>query len=466
MPTQTPASAPRGTQKVSRSAVAAPARKPTTKQKESAPSPRRRPKKPNIFVRFLHGLVRRLYFGSKTLFKFALFIPILVFMVWFSYTVDRSGLFQGELAPRRIVDLMLQGYDVSNFEQMNEIEREVVQLFAQDVPDTPEVIGIGSSRVLQFTRELVGTDSFFNMGVTGADVRDNMTSYYKMVCYGKAPKVLIWSVDPWVLYGDEAAFDKRADVELYNEFLTKVLGVETDYEEEDRVALWKALVEPAYFQGNVDYYLKNRGQSVVTDDDGNPIDFNPVDGDPYEQPTTIKRSDGSVLYDPEFRDANPDQVRALAAEACPTFNSVHMEGFDSLSPKQEEAFDKFIQYAQNQGTTVILALSPWHPYLYDFLLTETDQHQGFFETENWIRQYAHDYNIPLYGSYDPTCIKGLDETDFFDGLHCKGCGIAKFFPGVPQVLQDVENNTLPDPLSVTPRTTLPVDGEENVENVG
>ena len=230
--------------------------------------------------------------------------------------------------------------------------------------------------------------------------------------------------------------------------------------------LWKALVEPAYFQGNVDYYLKNRGQSVVTDDDGNPIDFNPVNGDPYEQPTTIKRSDGSVLYDPAFRDANPDQVRALAAEACPTFNSVHMEGFDSLSPKQEEAFDKFIQYAQNQGTTVILALSPWHPYLYDFLLTETDQHQGFFETENWIRQYAHDYNIPLYGSYDPTCIKGLDETDFFDGLHCKGCGIAKFFPGVPQVLQDVENNTLPDPLSVTPRTTLPVDGEENVENVG
>ena len=212
MPTQTPASAPRGTQKVSRSAVAAPARKPTTKQKKSAPSPRRRPKKPNIFVRFLHGLVRRLYFGSKTLFKFALFIPILVFMVWFSYTVDRSGLFQGALAPRRIVDLMLQGYDVTNFEQMD--EREVVQLFAQDVPETPEAIGIGSSRVLQFNRENTGVESFFNMGVTGADVRDNMTSYYKMVTYGKAPKVLLWSIDPWVFYGSEAAFDARADADL------------------------------------------------------------------------------------------------------------------------------------------------------------------------------------------------------------------------------------------------------------
>ena len=67
MPTQTPASAPRGTQKVSRSAVAAPARKPTTKQKKSAPSPRRRPKKPNIFVRFLQRLgVAVVHFGYRT----------------------------------------------------------------------------------------------------------------------------------------------------------------------------------------------------------------------------------------------------------------------------------------------------------------------------------------------------------------------------------------------------------------
>ena len=91
---------------------------------------------------FLCGLARRLYFGIKTAFKFLLFVPVLVFMVAFSYNVDRSGLFQGALAPRRIVDLMLRGYDVTNFEQMD--EREVVQLFAQDVPETPEAIGIGA----------------------------------------------------------------------------------------------------------------------------------------------------------------------------------------------------------------------------------------------------------------------------------------------------------------------------------
>lgn len=421
-------------------------------RKPGAPVKRRRKKKVNPVVLFLHGLVRRLYFGLKTGFKFLLLVPVLVFMVAFSYNVDRSGLFQGALAPRRIVDLMLQGYDVTNFEQMD--ERQVVQLYAQDVPYTPEAIGIGSSRVLQFNRENTGVETFFNMGVTGADVRDNMTSYYKMVTYGKAPKVLLWSIDPWVFYGSEDAFDSRADADLYNEFLTKVLGVATDYEEPDKVELWKALADPAYFQGNVDYYVKNRGQATVTDDDGNTIEFNPVEGDPYNQPTTIKRSDGSVLYDVEFRNQTEDQIRALAAGACMSFNSVHMEGFDAMSDTQIQAFDSFVKYAQSQGTTVILVLSPWHPYLYGYLLTEPELHQGFFQVENWLRQYCADNNVPIYGSYDPECIDGLQETDFFDGLHCGNSGIVRFFPGIPQALTDLQNGTLPNPLDIHPRTSL------------
>ena len=414
----------------------------------------RRQKKPGLIYRFFAGIARRLYFGSKTIFKFALLVPLLVFMVAFSYNVDCSGLFQGALAPRRIVDLMLQGYDVTNFDQMD--EREVVQLFAQDVAEAPQVIGIGSSRVLQFTSEIVGSDSFFNMGVTGADVRDCMTSYYKMVTYGKTPQVLIWSLDPWVFYGSEAAFDERADAELYDEFLTNVLGVETDYEAPDQVELWKALAEPAYFQGNVDYYFKNRGQSTITDEDGNPIDFNPVEGDPMHQTTNIKRADGSVLYFEEFRERPVDQILADAAAASATFNSVHMEGFDALSDTQCQAFDAFIRYARSQGTTVILVLSPWHPYLYDFLLTEPDLHKGFFQVEAWVRQYCAQNDVPLYGSYDPTLIEGLEDIDFFDGLHCKGSGIVKFFPGVPTVLQQVQNGTLPDPLAVTARVTAEV----------
>lgn len=428
----------------------------TTAPAKRKPAGSKRKKRSSPLVIFLRGLLRRLYFGLKTASRLVLLAPILVFMVAFSYNVDRSGLFQGALAPRRIVDLMLQGYDVTNFEQMD--ERQVVQLYAQDVEQAPEAIGIGSSRVLQFNRENTGVDSFFNMGVTGADVRDNMTSYYKMVSYGKTPKVLLWSIDPWVFYGSEAAFDARADADLYNEFLTKVLNVPTDYEEPDKVELWKALADPAYFQGNVDYYFKNRGQATVTDDEGNTIEFNPVQGDPYDQSTTIKRSDGSVLYDVAFRSQTADQIRTLAADACMSFNSVHMEGFDAMSDTQIQAFESFMDYAKDQGTTVILVLSPWHPYLYGYLINEPEAHKGFFQVENWLREYCAQNNVPLYGSYDPACIEGLEETDFFDGLHCSGTGIERFFPGIPEALNQLETGTLPDPLAVHPRT-----GPENAD---
>ena len=204
---------------------------------------------------------------------------------------------------------------------------------------------------------------------------------------------------------------------------------------------------------------------LLTDDEGNTIEFNPVEGDPYNQTTSIKRSDGSVLYDVAFRNQTEDQIRTLAAEACMSFNSVHMEGFDELSQTQIQAFDSFIRYAQSQGTTVILVLSPWHPYLYGYLLTEPENHKGFFQVENWLRQYCADNNVPIYGSYDPACIEGLQETDFFDGLHCGGTGIARFFPGIPQALSDLQNGTLANPLDVHPRTSLedpnaqPAEGE-------
>lgn len=401
---------------------------------------------------FFIGLLLRIYYAIKITFRILLLVPILVFMVLFSYKIDRSGLFQGALTPRTVVELMMNGNDVTNFEQMD--ERTIVRLYSQLVsPEkAPSVSSIGSSRILQFTRDIVGVDSFFNMGVTGADVRDNMTSYYVLVRDGKAPDVLIWSVDPWVLYGSEDAFDSRADGELYNEFLTKVLGVETDYEEPDQTELWKALADPAYFQGNVAYYRDMRNGGPATDDDGNEIPFKAVTGDPFDNELSIKRSDGSVLYGKEFREQTQEQILLSAMSACDTFNSVHMEGFEELSPVQEQAFDAFIKYAKDNGTQVILVLSPWHPFLYDYLLWQEDTHKGFLQVEDWIRQYAHDNKIPLYGSYDPLVI-GMEEMDFFDGLHCKGVGIEKFFPGVPAVLEQIETGTLPDPLEIDPRTT-------------
>ena len=55
--------------------------------------------------------------------------------------------------------------------------------------------------------------------------------------------------------------------------------------------------------------------------------------------------------------------------------------------------------------------------------------------EPWLRDYAQAQGIPLYGSYDAESL-GLVGDDFYDGLHCRGSGIAKFFPGMGAVLAE------------------------------
>ena len=61
--------------------------------------------------------------------------------------------------------------------------------------------------------------------------------------------------------------------------------------------------------------------------------------------------------------------------------------------------------------------------------------------------------------------RGLAGNGFLDGLHCGGTGIARFFPGIPQALADLQNGTLANPLDVHPRTSLedpnaqPAEGE-------
>ena len=169
--------------------------------------------------------------------------------------MDISGLFQGELAPREVANMLLAGDTVSNYEQMD--ERQILELYVQNLPEAqvPDTVALGSSRVMQLSEAIVGS-SYYNAGMSGAGAMDVMNAWYLFERAGKLPKNLILCVDPWMFNGVSASdLNKKADPELFAEFLEKALGLASDYEEPDQLEIWKALVDPAYFQGNVKYYL-------------------------------------------------------------------------------------------------------------------------------------------------------------------------------------------------------------------
>ncbi|MEG0616710.1 MAG: hypothetical protein RR508_03990, partial [Oscillospiraceae bacterium] len=185
-----------------------------------------------------------------------LLIPILIYMLWFNFTVDRAGYFQGDTFVRDIANMLISGKDVSGYEQMD--ERQVSKLLVQNISKMPSTVALGSSRILQMNSSVARTEDFFNFGMVGADYADIFGTFYLLLKANKLPENIIIGFDPWYLNGNEDFLDKRSDKQLYSEFLSEELGRDTDFKPRDDSDKWKALATIGYFQGNEKYYNRDK----------------------------------------------------------------------------------------------------------------------------------------------------------------------------------------------------------------
>lgn len=383
----------------------------------------------------LRFILTRLLTFAEIFIKACLFLPILFFMAWFSYKVDISGLFQGELAPREVANMLLAGDTVSNYEQMD--ERQILELYVQNLPEDgiPRTVALGSSRVMQLSASLAGDTRYYNAGMSGAGSMDIMNAFYLFDRADKLPQNLIIEIDPW-LFNPNFSQD-RADMELFVEFLNTCLKVNSGYEQPDQLQSWKALLDPAYFQGNVRYWLNQMKTGEKENEDGSEILFHPVSGNTEHLDYTIKRADGSIYYPEEFRSWNYDQVMAEVLVQAGTLEAMH--GFDSMDPYLTNLFDQFITYVQNRGVNVVFLLTPYHPFIIKHVYRNPEGLAGFFQVEPWIRNYADMRKIPVYGSYHASRV-GVPESLFFDGIHCKPDALRLIFPGIEEALQDKQTD--------------------------
>ncbi len=381
---------------------------------------------------------------------------IAALMVYVNYTIDCSGLYQGDLTNRTIVDLLLSGEAVSNFDQMN--ERAVLELYAGQLSDeqAPHVLALGSSRVMQLTAGAVGRSDYYNCGMTGADYRDVINEYYAFEKAGRTPDAVILNIDPWFFRGDDSGLDIRTDVTLYNEFLAVDLGIDSGYTPPVESRAYRladralglvsrgtqtlealnitsdtlsALFEPAYFQGNVSYCRRRQASAVATTEDGAIIPYVAVSAaERAEIDSEVKMPDGTIWYSAAFRANDSATVLSMALDQAGTF--LRMSGYTQLDTAQCALFEQFVAHMQAQGVKVYFMLSPYHPFVYEYeRVMNYDDHAGFFAIEPYVRQYAADHGITVIGSYDPNRL-GLTEEDFYDGLHVKESGILKFFGGL------------------------------------
>lgn len=349
----------------------------------------------------------------KLIRRLVLFIPLFVGMMFVSYRVDPSGLFWGAGFERLASEYMLDGYYINGYERLD--GRKLNEVFAKNVEKAPQVLINGSSRSLMVGDFVAEGKTFYNAANVGADVYDFYTSYYIFEKEGKEPEKMVFGIDPWIFNRSEVAEDRRSDKELYNEFLGEELGYkDLEYEKPNKNEKYKALIDPSYFQASIRYYKKDKSADVKPE--------TVAPDDIYDQKEVIKCPDGSIIYDKGFRER--DQEYSDVDATNQSISILRMEDCKEIDNNYAEKFEKFIEYLQNKEIEVVFYLPPYHPIVYDAAKKNMDKYHCIFEIEDYLLETAENYNIKVYGSYDPYKL-GLKNTDFYDGIHLRRESVTK-----------------------------------------
>lgn len=274
----------------------------------------------------------------------------------------------------------------------NQDERKFVEGRLLYPLDTVKSIVVGSSRVMQINSRIMGED-IQSLTVSGASMEDNIAFGLEALPKLKYENIFI-SADPWLInvYDDQNRYMSVG--ELLSFWLRQI-----EKNNAPRQFLNSKIQRGIHYDS---YHPFVSFRNLIRPDNSSRI---PRDNkiEPYAK----KAYDGSHIYSESY--ANNIHNIELG------FNSIlnyAMDDFD-YDKRSIELLEKFVWYLKKNGVSVHLVLAPYHPKLYQMMLT---QKPVFIEIEQWYRDFAYKNKVRIIGSYDGHAV-GCKEDEFYDGMH-------------------------------------------------
>lgn len=309
-------------------------------------------------------------------------------------------------------------------------ERGVKRTLIENLPEEVDTLAVGTSVVMCINRDIVGTDSFYNLGESASDYYDILAQFGLLEINKKKYKRIIFCADfdffnkgqsggrhyisiPYanymlsVLNGNKESFSMSGSVKLKNrikEMYTKM----------------RQLVSIQYFQSSVKVFFHQLAKGkkrygIIT----------PENADKY----FYYESDGSWVYDVKHRSHTEKDVIEDCLNYVYPQNDVDILGRicdvnEHLSDEKKEIFSSLMNYLKSQGIEVLIFLCPFPPALYDLL--DQNLRPLLPELELYIRQYAEQNNIRVTGSYNPHNLN-ITNSDFYDARHVRREKLGEYF---------------------------------------
>lgn len=331
-------------------------------------------------------------------------IPIGLTITLVNYLVDPANIFSGTDYIGGIANILARGHNVDNV--TNYDERLLQEQMIKKLQKAPDVVVLGSSRVMEINSGFFPGKKVLNCGVSHGNTDDLFSILGALDSLNKLPGEVVIGLDPMFLF--HGGSSEWQSLYPYHEYLvTKLFGANLHPDEQQPSPFRKvsSLYALDYFQSSLQFMLAGKSKRYVD------VGLN-------TPKTTGRFSDGSISYSQTY--THPDHAKVATDARVTGENGMPMP--DSLNI---ELFGKLLTFLKEKEISIHLAMIPYHPEYYKAL--KQYHKQAIEKVESTFRDIAAQYHLPLSGSFCADSV-GMPETDFYDTYHCSGEAIKKYIP--------------------------------------
>jgi hypothetical protein len=342
----------------------------------------------------------RKFLHKTTVFSFG----CIFLVVTINFLVDPAKIFDRGSYEDKIIDIILKNENVKNISNYN--ERILQKKWIDKLEVRPDIVVLGSSRTLLINSSYFHNKNLINNSVSGASIEDLIAIFNMYKLKNVLPKKLILGIDPW-LFNENNKQERWLSLQSeYNAYFGN--------EEKNSSMLFysklKQLFSLSYFQSSI----KNLDHYFLTQD--------PTPTKTSFNKTNTKRVDGSITYNEKYRGASSEAIKAKAIKYI-SDDLYSIENFGNISPQLFNQFEMLCSDILKNDIELSFFMAPYHPIVYDKIKQD---YQIVLNVEDKVLEFATVKNIKCFGSFNANK-QGVNNDDFYDGMHLKEAGIRKIF---------------------------------------
>lgn len=328
-----------------------------------------------------------------------LIVP-LILIGGINYLVDPDYTLRKDYIPK-LAESLTDGKLISGPVNIN--SRVLKRQWIKRLPSSPEVLVLGSSRILSLSKEAFPNKVFFNASVTNCTFQD-MYAFLNLVeeKSDKLPETIIICADQW-LFGD--SFSEKRWLNNRTDFV-EMLRKTGDISQNKFPSKWVLNKEWIKEFFSVQYLIRSLKGLKKTDE------F--VICDSIRSNKMMSLPDGSRSLPLKIVNMVEIEVNKKAVDY---FYSSTDEQFQKLSQLQCQLFENLIGYLESKKCEVIVFIPPYHPETFQ-LLKQSDNTTGIFKLEDYLLTFSENHRVKIIGSTNPVKLN-LTKFDFYDGVHLK-----------------------------------------------